>query len=127
MPPTLPLHNTDRRNGSPMSTSIEASIETETEQHPVSTTTDKSTQTYRKPRPRTVQATTQTEPPTRNYKEELAAQIAITAKTKKRHEEDIVQLSKLREQAAKRETELKRLLEERTTKLQGTEKEVVDL
>ena len=74
-----------------------------------------------------MQATTQTEPPTRNYKEELAAQIAITAKTKKRHEEDIVQLSKLREQATKREDKLQQLLDERTTKIQTTEKEVDDL
>ena len=74
-----------------------------------------------------MQATSQTEPPTRNYEKELEAQIAITAETKTRHEEVMAQLGKLREQAAKRETELKRLLEERTTKLQGTEKEVVDL
>ena len=63
----------------------------------------------------------------RNYKEELEAQIAITTKTNKRHEEDIAQLGKLREQATKREADLKRLLEERTTKLQALEKEVADL
>ena len=70
---------------------------------------------------------TQTEPPTRNYEEEIAAQMAIVEKAKERHQEAMAELGKLREQAAKRETELKRLLEERTTKLQGTEKEVVDL
>ena len=74
-----------------------------------------------------MQETTQTEPPTQNYEEEITTQIAITKKTKQLHEGDMAQLGKLREQAAKRETELKRLLEERTTKLQGTEKEVVDL
>ena len=74
-----------------------------------------------------MQETTQTEPPTQNYEEEITTQIAITEKTKKRYEEDMVQLGKLREQAAKREAKLKRLLEERTTKLQAMEKEVVDL
>ena len=60
-------------------------------------------------------ATIQTEPPTWNYEQELEAQIAITKNTKKRHEEDVAQLDKLREQAAERETDLKRLLEECTT------------
>ena len=72
-------------------------------------------------------ATTQTEPPTRNYEEEIAAQIAITEKTKKHHEEDMAQLGKLREQVAKREAKLKRLLEERIAKLQATEKEVANI
>ena len=74
-----------------------------------------------------MQATSQTEPPTRNYEKELEAQIAITAETKTRHEEVMAQLGKLREQAAKREADLKRLLEESTAKLQAMEKEVVNL
>ena len=79
-----------------MGTTVEASTQTETEQHQVSTSNDKSTQTDKTPQPRTVQANTQIEPPMRNYKEELEAQIAITAKTKTCHEEDIAQLAKLR-------------------------------
>ena len=45
----------------------------------------------------------------------------------KPHEEDIAQLGKLREQATKREADLRRLLEERTAKLQAMEKELADL
>ena len=79
----------------PVSTPVEASTQTETAQPPISTSTDKSRQTDRTPRSRTVQETTSTEPPTRNYEEEIAAQIAITEKTKKRHKRDITQLQKL--------------------------------
>ena len=85
----------------PVSASVEASTQTETEQHQVSTSNDKSTQTDKTPRPRTVQATTQIEPPTGNYELQLKAQIAITAQTVKPHEEDIAQLGKLHEQATK--------------------------
>ena len=111
----------------PVSASVEASTQTKTEQHQVSTSNDKSTQTDKTPRPRTVQATTQIEPPTQNNEEKLEAQIVITKNTKKRDKEDIAQLGKLREQAAKREADLKRLLKERTTKIQAMEKEVADL
>ena len=72
-------------------------------------------------------ATTQTEPPTCNYEEEIAAQMAIVEKSKKRHEQAMAELGKLREQATKRKAELQRLLEEHTTKIQATEKEVTDL
>ena len=74
-----------------------------------------------------MQACNQTEPPTRNYEEELEAQFAITKNTKKCYDEAIAQLDELWEQAAEREADLKRLLDERTTKLQGMEKEVAVL
>ena len=74
-----------------------------------------------------MQASTQTEPPSRNYKEELKAQVAITEEAKKRRDEAIAQLGELQEQAAKREADLKRLLDERMAKLQAMEKEVADL
>ena len=54
---------------------------------------------------------TQTGPPTRNYEEEIAAQMAIVEKAKERHQEAMAELGKLREQAAKRKAELQRLLE----------------
>ena len=53
--------------------------------------------------------------------------MAIVEKSKKRHEQAMAELGKLREQATKRKAELQRLLEERTTKIQATEKEVADL
>ena len=96
-------------------------------QHPIITTTEKSTQTDKAHRPQTVQASAQTEPPSRNYEEDLKAHVAITEEAKKHHNEAITQLSELREQAAEREVDLKQLLDERTTKLQAMEKEVVDL
>ena len=74
-----------------------------------------------------MQATPQTKPPTRNYEKELKPQIPIIAETKTHHDKVIAQLGKLREQAAKREADLKRLLKERTTKIQAMEKEVADL
>ena len=67
------------------------------------------------------------EPPTRNYDKEIAAQIAITEETKERHTEAMAELGKLHEQATKREDKLQQLLDERTTKIQTTEKEVDDL
>ena len=63
----------------------------------------------------------------RNYDEEIAAQAAITERAKERYEEALAELSKLREQATKREDKLQQLLDERTTKIQTTEKEVDDL
>ena len=51
----------------------------------------------------------------------------IAEKTKEYHEESLVELGKLQEQAAKREADLKRLLDERMAKLQAMEKEVADL
>ena len=53
--------------------------------------------------------------------------MAIVEKSKKRHEQAMAELGKLREQATKRKAELQRLLEEHTTKIQATEKEVTDL
>ena len=53
--------------------------------------------------------------------------MAIVEKAKERHQEAMAELGKLREQAAKRKAELQRLLEEHTTKIQATEKEVTDL
>ena len=50
----------------------------------------------------------------RNYDEEIAAQAAITERAKERYEEALAELSKLREQATKREAELKGFLDERT-------------
>ena len=63
--------------------------------HPVSTSTEKYTQTNRASHPQTVQASTQTEPPSRNYKEDLKAQVAITEEAKKRRDEAIAQLGEL--------------------------------
>ena len=74
-----------------------------------------------------MQSTTQTEPPTRNYEEEIVAQIAIAEQTKKHHEEDMAELDKLWENAAKCQAELQRLLDEHTAKLQATEKEVANI
>ena len=74
-----------------------------------------------------MQVATQTEPPLRKYEEELKAQIVITEEATKRHNEAIAQLGELREQATGREGDLKRLLEESTTKLQAKEREVFDL
>ena len=71
---------------------------TQTLQQPVVTLTEKSAQTDRAPRPRTVQAATQTDPPSRNYQDELKAQIALAELAQQPHNEDI---DKLREQAAK--------------------------
>ena len=87
-------------------------------------TTAKSTQTERAPRPQTMQAATQTEPPSHNYKEEHKAQIALTEAAKKRHNEAIVQL---REQATGWKADLKRLLDESSAKLHAKEREVFDL
>mgnify|MGYP000680426587 FL=1 len=78
-----------------MSSSVEASTQTDVVKHPVSTSTD--TQTYKTPRPRSVQATTLTKPPTRTYEKELEARIASIAETKTRHKEVIAQLGKLQE------------------------------
>ena len=88
------------------------------------TTTEKSTQTDRAPRPPTMQVATQTCPPSRNYQEELKAQIALVEIAQKRHNEAIAQL---REQAVGREADLKRLLAESSAKLQAKEREVLDL
>ena len=84
---------------------------TQTGQMLVVTTNEKSTQTHRAPRPQTMQASAQTEPPSCNYEEELKAQVAITKEAIKRHNEAITQLGELREQAAGREADLKRLLD----------------
>ena len=59
-------------------------------------------------------ASTQTEPPSRNYEEELEAQVTIIKKAKKRHDEAIAQLSKLREEVIEREADLKKLLDDVT-------------
>ena len=53
--------------------------------------------------------------------------MAIAEKAKERHQEAMAELGKLREQAAKREADLKRLLEERMNKLQTMKKEVDDV
>ena len=74
-----------------------------------------------------MQTSTQTDPPSLNDEENIEAQFEITEKAKKRHDEAITQLDKLQEQAPKREAELKKLLDERTAKLQAKEKEVADL
>ena len=57
----------------------------------------------------------------------MKAQISITEATTKRRNEGITQLGELREQAVEREANLKRLLNESTTKLQAKEREVFDL
>ena len=62
-----------------------------------------------------VQAATQTNPPSHNYQDELAAQIALVELAQQRHNEAIAQL---REQAASQEADLKQLLAERSTTLQ---------
>ena len=79
------------------------------------------------PRPQTVQASIQTEPPSRNYDEEFKGQVAITEEAKKHHGEAIAQLDELKEQAAEREADFKRLLNECIAKLQATEKEVANI
>ena len=96
-------------------------------QHPVVTTNEKSTQTDRAHCPQTVQASTKTKPPARNYEEELKAQVAITKEAKKCHIEAIAQLGELWEQAARWEADLKHLLDETMTKLQAKEREVLQL
>ena len=58
----------------------------------------------------------QTETPTRNYDLEIAAQVPFAEKAKERYELAQAKLNKLREHAMKREAELQKLLEERTTK-----------
>ena len=63
-----------------------------------------------------MQAATQREPPSRNYKEERKAQMALTEAATKCHKETIAQL---REQVARREADLKRLLDESSAKLQA--------
>mgnify|MGYP000011052161 FL=1 len=65
--------------------------------------------------------------PHRQTRHNALSPMAIVEKAKERHEEAMTKLGKLREQAAKCEAELQRLLEECTTKIQATEKEVVDL
>ena len=62
-------------------------------------------------------ASTQTDPPSRNYEEELKAQVIIIEEAKKRHNEAIAQLDELQEQAVGRKADLKRHLDERTAKL----------
>ena len=74
-----------------------------------------------------MQASTQIELPSRNYEEQLKAQVAITEEAQKRDNEAIAQLGELREQATGREDDLKRLLDESMTKLKGREREVLDL
>ena len=65
--------------------------------------------------------------PHRQTRHNALSPMAIVEKAKERHEEAMTKLGKLREQAAKCEAKLKKLLDERTTKLQAMEKEVVDL
>ena len=101
---------------------IDATTMTESVQQPVVTTNEKSTETDKAPHLQTVQASTQTEPPSCNYGEEIKAQLAITEEAKKCHNETIAQLGDMREQAVGREADLKRLLDKRTTKLQARER-----
>ena len=65
--------------------------------------------------------------PHRQTRHNALSPMAIVEKAKERHEEAMTKLGKLREQAAEREADLKRLLDERTNKLQAMEKEVADL
>ena len=80
--------------------------------------------TDRVPRPQTTQAATQTGPPLRDYRDELKAQIALAELAEQHHNEAIGQL---REQAAGREANLKRLLAESSAALKAQEREVMNL
>ena len=93
-------------------------------QPPTVTTTEKSTQKDRAPRPRTVQVTTQTYPPSCNYQDELTAQIALAELSQQCHNKAITQQ---REQAARRKADLEGLLAECSAALQAKEREVLDL
>ena len=137
MPPTLPLHNPLSRIPSKLQRRqtkqlnpfppLLKHLHKKKRNNPLSPRLPRNPHRQIGQRPKTVHVTTQTEPPTRNYEEEIATQMAIAEKAKVRHKEVMTELNKLQEKAAKREAEIQRLLEERMAKIQATEKEVADL